>query len=184
MFLSGNKTRDDQPNHLRIHQPRVVLDRHEPADGADHERVGRQPRHLEIGDQLVEHGLEPHQRTGGDGLIPRNADQPAHRRHGVAEQPLQRDRFAARLDAQTSLELGADLFIGTERPPVAPIPSAAVFVAAYGGTSSPDMGVSSDDRYFSVQVMVRGAPDGYAAAETVDMASSAKTDYEECLACQ
>ena len=32
---------------------------------------------------------------------------------------------------------------------------------------SPDMGVSSDDRYFSVQVMVRGAPDGYAAAETV-----------------
>jgi hypothetical protein len=77
------------------------------------------------------------------------------------------DLIAARLDAQTSLELGADLFIGTERPPVAPIPSAAVFVAAYGGTSSPDMGVSSDDRYFSVQVMVRGAPDGYAAAETV-----------------
>mgnify|MGYP003336607404 FL=1 len=23
VFLSGNKTRDDQPNHLRIHQPRV-----------------------------------------------------------------------------------------------------------------------------------------------------------------
>ena len=26
VFLSGNKTRDDQPNHLRIHQPRVPRD--------------------------------------------------------------------------------------------------------------------------------------------------------------
>ena len=26
VFLSGNKTRDDQPNHIRIHEPRVPAD--------------------------------------------------------------------------------------------------------------------------------------------------------------
>ena len=66
------------------------------------ERVGRQLGELDIGDQFVEHGLDAHQRAGGDRLVPGHAHQPAHRRHDVAEQALQRDRRRRRRPAAGS----------------------------------------------------------------------------------
>ena len=84
--------------------------------------------------------------------------------------------IVARIDAQTSLTTGTDLFSGPERPPdpASGMPHAAVFVRRVGDESSPDMGVSSDDRYYRLQVLVRGDPDGRAAAMTTgnDVASA------------
>ena len=75
---------------------------------------------------------------------------------------------AARLDSAAGLALGTDLFVGPERPPDpdSGMPHAAVFVRQYGGRNSPDMGVSTDDRLYRLQVLVRGNVDARAAAVT------------------
>lgn len=74
----------------------------------------------------------------------------------------------ARIDAQTSLTSGTDLFRGPERPPDpdSGMPHAAVFVRLNGGTNSHDMGVASSDRMYRLQVVIRGNVDGRAAAIT------------------
>src|SRR5262249_11686870 len=55
---------------------------------------GGQLREFHIGDELVEDRLYPHQTAGRRRLRPGNAHEPAHRRHAVTEQALQRDRRA------------------------------------------------------------------------------------------
>ncbi len=73
-----------------------------------------------------------------------------------------------RIDAQiASLTAGTNLFQGPSRPPSNVVPHAAVFVAPYGGQSSPDMGVPSDDRFFKCQVRVRGNVDDWPTARTL-----------------
>lgn len=73
-----------------------------------------------------------------------------------------------RIDSQiTSLTAGTNLFQGPSRPPSSVIPHLCVNVQAYGGRSSADMGRPEDDRFYKLQVRVRGNVDGYAEARTL-----------------
>ena len=73
-----------------------------------------------------------------------------------------------RIDSQiASLAAGTNLFQGPSRPPSSVIPHLCVNVQSYGGRSHADMGVSREDRFYRLQVRVRGNVDGYAEARTL-----------------
>ena len=57
-------------------------------------------------DQLVEHGFDPHQAARGNRLRPRQAHQPAHRRHQVTEHPLQRNSLLPDIGQQSEHRVG------------------------------------------------------------------------------
>ena len=59
VFLSGNKTRDDQPNHLRIHQPRVPKELAEAWVGMCPAQVYEIVEGSESGDGLVRVHMDP-----------------------------------------------------------------------------------------------------------------------------
>lgn len=67
---------------------------------------------------------------------------------------------AASLGLTTPPTAGANCFSGPEVPPGDYVPSAAVFVACYGGAYPVTLlGVSQDIRAFDVQILVRGNVD-------------------------
>lgn len=83
--------------------------------------------------------------------------------------------LVTRLDTVSTpvaLTSGTNLFAGPERPPApeAGMPHQAVFARQYSASTSPDMGVATDDRFYRLQVLVRGNPDQ--RAETIALANA------------
>ena len=76
----------------------------------------------------------------------------------------------SRLASQVgSLVSGTNLFRGPERPPApaSGMPHLAVFVRQYGGRNSTNLGNDAGERYYRIQVLVRGNVDGRAEAITL-----------------